>query len=269
MALMEQTPDSVEIHGPGAELRCRLLIAADGTESRLRQTLGIDAQRHRYGQSAVVGNLRCARAHHNEAFERFTELGPLALLPIADRQLAMVLTVPDSDIDSVMALTDDEFLRYVQSLFGGRLGRLLQVGRRQALALELVESRRQVAGRCVLLGNAARTVHPVAGQGLNLALRDAFQLAGSAAVADDPGSRAALQHFATRRRADQRRVVRQTDALARVFRRQPVGLNAALGLLKSSSMLTLDLIPGLRRGFAAVNAGLGVPLDVPLSGQND
>lgn len=269
LSRLAQTQDGVDVVGAGDPVRCRLLIAADGTDSRLRQTLGINATRYRYQQSAIVGNIRSARGHDGEAFERFTEFGPLALLPVGDDQLAMVLTLPDGEVDRVMAMADAEFLRFVQSLFGGRLGRLQQVGRRHALELELVESRQQVLGRCVLLGNAARTVHPVAGQGLNLALRDAFQLAGSCAGTPDPGASAVLQHFAARRRADQRRVVRQTDVLARVFRRQPTGLNAVLGLLKSSSMLTLDLIPGLRRGFAAVNAGLGVPLDTSASSQND
>ncbi len=274
------TLDSLTQHAEAIEVRsrrdqlpattlCRLLIAADGTESSIRSAMGMETRRYAYGQSAIVGNLQCARPHNNEAFERFTESGPLAFLPIGEDQVAMVLTLPEADTSATMALTDHEFLAFVQSQFGGRLGRLSQVGRRHAFSLELVESRQQVSGRCVLLGNAARTVHPVAGQGLNLALRDVFQLAGSCQRSDDPGAAAVLQHFTARRLSDQRRVVRQTDALARVFRRQPSGLNAIMGLLKSSSLLTLDLIPGLRRGFGAMNAGLGVPLDLPAARQHD
>ncbi len=211
------TLDSLTQHAEAIEVRsrrdqlpattlCRLLIAADGTESSIRSAMGMETRRYAYGQSAIVGNLQCARPHNNEAFERFTESGPLAFLPIGEDQVAMVLTLPEADTSATMALTDHEFLAFVQSQFGGRLGRLSQVGRRHAFSLELVESRQQVSGRCVLLGNAARTVHPVAGQGLNLALRDVFQLAGSCQRSDDPGAAAVLQHFTARRLSDQRRV---------------------------------------------------------------
>ncbi len=268
-----ETADGLEVVGRRESstfnTACRLLIAADGTESSVRRLLGVETHRQPYGQSAVVGNVQCTRDHQNEAFERFTEHGPLALLPIDKNQMSMVLTLPDQDTDATLAMSDSDFLNFIQGLFGGRLGRLNRVGRRHAFGLSLVESQQQVIGRCVLLGNAARTVHPVAGQGLNLALRDVFQLAGSCAGGDDPGARAVLQHFVSRRHADQRRVVRQTDLLARIFRSQPAALAPVLGLLKSSSMITLDLIPGLRRSFGAINAGLGVPLDLPLTSQND
>jgi 2-octaprenyl-6-methoxyphenol hydroxylase len=183
--------------------------------------------------------------------------------------MSMVLTLPERDTDTTLAMSDADFLGFVQGLFGGRLGRLQRVGRRHAFGLSLVESRQQAIGRCVLLGNAARTLHPVAGQGLNLALRDVFQLAGSAVGGSDPGDNAVLQHFLARRQSDQRRVVRQTDLLARIFRSQPAAVAPVLGLLKSSSMVTLDLIPGLRRSFGALNAGIGVPLDLPLASKND
>jgi 2-octaprenyl-6-methoxyphenol hydroxylase len=270
---LAETADGIEVaarrEGQSVNTTCRLLIAADGTESTVRRLLGLEVRRQPYGQSAIVGNIECARSHQNEAFERFTEFGPLALLPIGERQMSMVLTLPERDTDTTLAMSDADFLGFVQGLFGGRLGRLQRVGRRHAFGLSLVESRQQAIGRCVLLGNAARTLHPVAGQGLNLALRDVFQLAGSAVGGSDPGDNAVLQHFLTRRQSDQRRVVRQTDLLARIFRSQPAAVAPVLGLLKSSSMVTLDLIPGLRRSFGALNAGIGVPLDLPLASKND
>lgn len=247
------------------QYRARLLVAADGTESLARKLSGVEAQRRRYDQLAIVANVQCARGHGGQAFERFTDQGPLALLPIGEQELSLVLTLPSALAEPAMVMADDQFLQLLQQRFGGRLGRFLRVGTRRSFALEQVASARQVNERCVLLGNAARTLHPVAGQGLNLALRDVFQLVGSnmqSAVAD-PGSEQVLAHFTARRAADQQRVSRQTDALARVFNYQPAGLNRIAGLLKTSSFLAMDLIPAIRQRFGSVNAGLGIALDTP------
>jgi 2-octaprenyl-6-methoxyphenol hydroxylase len=269
---LAQTADlvSVELDGGDAVLRCRLLVAADGARSTLREMLGIGAQHIDYDQHAVVGNLLPDKPHEDCAYERFTEEGPLALLPVSDERVAFVWTLKPDEANVVMALDDEEFTARLQQAFGMRLGRFSKVGARSRYPLGLSKANSLVAGRGVLIGNAAHGLHPVAAQGFNLGLRDVAALAecladAVGATAFDPGATPLLERYVDWRRSDQRKLVHFTDGLVRLFgSRRP-----SLRLLRDAGMLGFDLVPGVRRLFARHTMGLagelprlsrGVPL---------
>lgn len=237
-------------------LDTRLLVAADGGDSRVREIFGIDCETHDYTQSAVIANITPGHAHDFIAYERFTPDGPLALLPMSDERCALVWTRPSSDIPRIMALDDAAFLAEVQSQFGQRLGRLQRVGRRQAYPLRLVQACEQVRPRLALIGNAAHTLHPIAGQGFNLGLRDVATLAeavGDALCAHaDPGATAVLRRYAQGRERDQSRVIGFTDGLVRLFRRQ----EPAVILARNLGLTLLDLCPSLRHALSRQAMGL-------------
>ena len=244
----------VRLEGPDGpfELSSRLLVAADGAESPVRNLLGIGVTRRDYGQSAIIANLTPAIAPDGRAFERFTPEGPIALLPLTDARCALVWTVPALAQQWALELSDKVFLSELASRFGRRLGRFERVGRRQAYPLALVRARRMVEGRTVLLGNAAHAIHPVAGLGFNLALREAAVLAELLGAADDPGNRDVLEAFEQRIAAYQDRIVRFSDALPRLFGGRFPGLSHA----RSLGLLGLDLAPGLKTGFVLHSMGL-------------
>lgn len=236
--------------------RARLLVAADGGESGLGEALGIASQVREYGQRAVVCAVTPGKPHAGIAYERFTPHGPLALLPLSDARCAVVWTLPEARAQAIAALPEAAFLDALQQAFGGRLGRLHAAGTRTSFALSLVRSHALTAPRVALVGNAANRLHPVAGQGLNLGLRDAAALADLVAAAvragADPGADAVLAAYARARRPDQRAIVRFTDTLARGFSARP-GL---LGGLRSAGMLALDLVPPASRALARRAMGL-------------
>ena len=237
----------------GAVLRARLVIGVDGVDSAVRAALGIASRRVDYHQSAVLGTLAVERDHEHVAYERFTDTGPLALLPRPGRVVSFVECVTHERGEEVMALDEAAALAHLQRRFGYRLGRFPALGPRTFVPLARVEARRQVAPRAVLLGNAARLLHPIAGQGYNLALRDAARLVETLVPAGDPGEAARLAAFAAARRRDQRRVVLLTDTLARTFR----GENAALSQLRALALVGLDTVSPLRRRFARLAMGAG------------
>lgn len=258
--------------GDGAEasLACRLLVAADGSNSSVRDMLGITATQTQYEQRAVIGNLLTEKPLQNTAYERFTDAGPLALLPVADERAAFIWTVAEHDATRVMGLDDDEFLAELQATFGNRLGKFSRMGKRASYPLMLSKALRLTATRSVLIGNSAHGLHPVAAQGFNLGMRDVAALcdciADSCANGDsDIGSQALLDRYAEWRKADQGKLVRFTDGLVRLFtsRRPP------LRLLRNAGMLGFDFVPGVRSEFARHTMGLagrlprlsrGVPL---------
>lgn len=239
----------------------RLLVAADGGRSAVREALGIAADTRDYGQCAVIANVTAARPHHNIAYERFTETGPLALLPMSEGRCALVWTHRAADADTIMAMDDDRFLAALQDAFGFRLGRFVKVGRRTAYPLQLILAREHVRERIALIGNAAHTLHPVAGQGFNLGLRDVAVLADviTAAAADgrDIGGDEVLQRYAQWRRRDHRRVIAFTDTLVRVFSNNLTPLVVARDL----GMTVLDLLPGVKRGI--VGRAMGITGTLP------
>ncbi len=225
-------------------LRARLTVAADGSASVVRELVGIGVSREDYGQIAVVTNVTPERHHGFVAYERFTDTGPLAVLPMADGHCSVVWTHTDATVEEVMGLDDRSFLTQLQAQFGYRLGRLLTVGSRYAYPLSLMRARQVVKPRIALLGNAAHSLHPVAGQGFNLGLRDVAALADLlTASAADPGNRNVLLRFANWRRQDLRQTIQLTDGLARLF------TNPLLPLahVRSLGLVAMDLLPPLRR----------------------
>lgn len=268
----ERVRVTVEVEGTPLQLDARLLVVADGANSSVRDMVGITAEQVAYGQRAVIGNLVTEKPLDNCAYERFTEHGPLALLPMTDGRAGFVWTVSELDADRVLALDDESFLKELQQQFGNRLGALTKVGRRAAYPLVLSKALRLTAQRSVLVGNAAHGLHPVAAQGFNLGLRDVAALCDCVADAIVAGGRAAdvgdaqlLRRYAEWRRSDQRKLVGFTDGLVRLFATSAPPLRA----LRSLGMLGFDLVPGVRSLFAKHTMGLagrlprlsrGVPL---------
>jgi 2-octaprenyl-6-methoxyphenol hydroxylase len=263
---------SVEVEAESGKrtLACSLLVVADGARSAVRAALGIGASSIDYGQSAVTGNLLPELPIANRAFERFTDDGALALLPLAEGRAAFVWVLPTAEAATVAAQDDAGFLERLQAAFGWRLGRLTRVGRRTVYPLALTRAERLWVPRAVLVGNAAHGLHPVAAQGFNLGLRDVAALcdlvADAAAAGRDIGDDELLLAYADWRRADHRKVVWWTDGLVRLFGSRRPGVR----LLRDVGMLGFDLVPGVRGAFARHAMGLagrlprlarGVPLE--------
>lgn len=250
---------SAEVEGAAARstVRARLLVAADGARSRVRGLLGIEAREDRYAQKAVILNCATAVPHRGAAFERFTPSGPIAMLPLRGGRTGVIWTLPAEEADAVAALPDADFAAALQRAFGYRLGRILRVGRRGVHELRRVRSDALGAPRVVLVGNAAVSLHPVAGQGFNLALRDVAALAEIiaaqlAAPGGDPGAAAVLERYAAWRAADQRNVARFTHGLVDLFGRRAPGLGTARGL----GLVAFDLLPGAKAALARHTMGL-------------
>lgn len=248
----------VELDAGGvvSELSCRLLVAADGGNSTVREQLGLPVRRWQYGQSAVVTNVTPAQPHRSIAYERFTDSGPVALLPMTEDRCAVVWTVRDEQLDDVMALDDRAFRDALQVRFGYRLGRFERVGRRSAYPLSLVLARQSVRGRVAVIGNAAHTLHPIAGQGFNLGIRDVAALADlvhdTVQQGGDPGDPRVLSAYATARGAEQRAVALATDGLARLFSNPLRMLRAG----RSLGLVAMELVPGARHALARAAMGL-------------
>lgn len=237
---------SIEADGNTTTLAAKLVVVADGARSPLREQLGIEARQWDYRQVAIITNIETELPNEGVAYERFTPEGPMALLPLDAHRMALVLVEDAAVSEKVMAMPEPEFAARVGRRFGGRLGRITRVGERSSYPLALVTAREQRRGRAVILGNAAHSLHPIAGQSFNLSLRDVATLADVIEQhRDDPGSAAALDEYLAWRKSDQRKVVAFTDLLNRLFN-IPFGLAAhARGL----GLLGLDLSPRARRGF--------------------
>jgi 2-octaprenyl-6-methoxyphenol hydroxylase len=241
--------------GP-AQLDARLVIAADGARSVLRERAGIQAEHWEYEQTAIVATLTTQRFHDHVAYERFTPNGPIAMLPLADGRCGLVWTHAPEEASRLLALPDEPFLAELQTAFGLRLGRLLQVGRRHAYPLALTRAARHTAARLAIVGNAAQGLHPIAGQGFNLGLRDAASLAevlaeSLAAGGTDPGDEANLDAYAAWRSEDRRRIVGFTDGLVRLF-------GAPLGVvrnLRGLGLIAFDTLPPAKSALARLSVG--------------
>ncbi|MEZ5535662.1 MAG: 2-octaprenyl-6-methoxyphenyl hydroxylase [Thiolinea sp.] len=247
---------TVEQDGESAVLATRLLIVADGSASGLREKLGIGVKQRDYGQSALIANVTTAEPHRNVAYERFTPSGPLALLPMTEGRYSLVWTHRSADVAATMALDEAQFLEKLQQAFGYRQGRFIKAGQRTAYPLSLIKSTREVAGRAVIIGNTSHTLHPVAGQGLNLALRDIAVLADLIAEAAqqqaDPGAAELLQEYEQQRQPDYDSVVNYTDGLVRVFSND----FAPLGHARAGGLLLVDRVKPLRGLLARQSMGL-------------
>jgi 2-octaprenyl-6-methoxyphenol hydroxylase len=238
-------PDGVRLRlrrGAGeVELHARLLVLADGGGST-----PADHARE-YGQDALVAEVEPVRAHRNVAWERFTREGPIALLPFGER-LALVWSAPTATISRLLALSDAEFLAALRVAFGARLGGFARSGPRSAFPLALRYRSAPPAPHVIVIGNAAQTLHPVAGQGLNLGLRDAWELAELVLGTpnDEIGGAKLVGRYSRRREADRRAGIVVTDSLVRLFSND----RAWLGVVRGAGLAALDLLPPARRFLA-------------------
>ncbi|WP_454256498.1 2-octaprenyl-6-methoxyphenyl hydroxylase [Pseudomonas sp. Marseille-Q8238] len=235
-------------------LDCDLAVLADGGRSSLREQLGIAVRITPYGQTALIANVSTADAHQGQAFERFTDEGPMAMLPLSGNRSALVWTRPGNDAERLLGLDDKAFLAELQNAFGYRLGALRQVGGRHVYPLALSEAQEQVRPHLVLLGNAAHSLHPVAGQGFNLSLRDTLALADCLLASPAaPGDFATLQRYRQSQQQDQALTVGFSDQVTRLFGRGESLLVAG----RTLGLLGLDLLPPAKRWFARQAMGLG------------
>lgn len=238
-------------------LRARLVVAADGGYSAVRERAGIAATRTEYHQTALVTNITPEQPHRNVAYERFTDSGPLALLPMSANRCAVVWSLPPRRVEAMLALDDAEFLALLQERFGTRLGRLLKAGKRAAYPLVYTKVAEHIRPRLVLIGNAAHTVHPVAGQGFNLGLRDVAALAEvlSRALREghDIGGVDVLQQYADWRRRDVFAISTFTNSLVRIFSND----FAPLGFARNLGLVAVDLFPPAKRALLRLSMGLG------------
>jgi 2-octaprenyl-6-methoxyphenol hydroxylase len=247
----------VVVDGVSQLLRTRLVVAADGGDSGVRKRLKLGVRERAYGYDAIISTVTPDRPQPGVAYERFTDSGPLALLPMTGGRWSVVWTAHERDTPAIMALDDDAFRAALQARFGARLGQLTRPGRRIAYPLRLVLAKQITRPRVALVGNAAHTLHPVAGQGFNLGLRDVAELADLLVEAQvtgrDAGGATVLDGYRRRRSADQRGVALVTDTLARLFVNPFPPVRAA----RDAGMLALDLCPTARHALARRFMGLG------------
>lgn len=239
IAAIEQHQDYVDVQLiDGQQLHAKLLVAADGAFSKVRSLLAIDKHITEFGQSAIIANVETSQPHQGEAFERFTHQGPLAFLPMSRGRSSVVWSMASSEIDNVMALGDKPFLQALQHAFGFRLGTLVKTGKRVSYPLIQNVATTHTHHRVALVGNAAQALHPIAGQGFNLGLRDVatliFELVQAVSNRTDIGSYRVLTSYQTARIDDQTQTIGATSSLVSLFSNEHwplvVGRNLALQL---------------------------------------
>jgi 2-octaprenyl-6-methoxyphenol hydroxylase len=235
----------------------RLVIAADGARSAVREAAGIGASTQDYNQTAIIANVACQKLHNNIAYERFTPEGPLAVLPLTDARVGLVWVLAPDAAAQVLQLSDVDFIARLQAAFGLRLGRFTQVGKRSSYPLALTQADAHIAERLAIIGNAAQGLHPIAGQGFNLGLRDAACLAEvladarSGGVVADPGSREILERYAAWRGEDRKGIIKLTDGLVRLF----AGGIGPIKIARDIGMLLFDLSPQAKDYLAQLSLG--------------
>ncbi|HEY0180899.1 MAG TPA: FAD-dependent monooxygenase [Dokdonella sp.] len=239
----------------GTRLRAPLLVAADGAESPLRERLGIAFAGRDYGQRAIVAHVATTRAHESTAWQRFLPGGPLAFLPLADGRSSIVWSLPEADAARVLALDDDAFRAELGAAFDFRLGAIEAATARAAFPLRRRLAARYVAGRCVLAGDAAHVVHPLAGQGMNLGLRDARALRDALRTARrrgvDLGAAHVLRRYERERRSENALAACAFDAIGRAFGASAPPLAALRGL----GLAAVERLPPLKQWLAAAADG--------------
>jgi len=253
----------IDRDGQRSAITASLVVLAEGGRSQLPAQLGIVHQRETYQQSAVIANVAFSRPHEGRAWERFTAKGPLALLPLGsldnEHRAALVWTHAATQADSVMKLPDPEFLARLQAEFGPGVGQFTKVGKRALYPLSLSVASEQIRPGLVLLGNVAHTLHPVAGQGFNLALRDAIALAATVrsamAANESPGKISYLQQYQQRVSRDQLSTIGFSHYMTRLFSSR----HAALGWLRQWGMASIDLVPPVRRALGRQAMGYHQP----------
>jgi 2-octaprenyl-6-methoxyphenol hydroxylase len=253
----EGEAQSVEVHlTDGSNISTRLLVAADGARSRIREQAGIATFGWPYDQSAIVTNVAHERDHEGRAEEHFLAAGPFAILPLKGRRSSLVWTETNKEAKRIMALPDAEFHAELERRFGLHLGDIEVVGPRRAFPLGLMVARSFVGERIALVGDAAHVIHPIAGQGLNLGLRDVAALAetvvDAARLGLDPGTAAVLERYQRWRRFDTNVMGVTTDGLNRLFSNR----SDVLRLLRDVGLGVVDRLPALKQMFIREAAGL-------------
>jgi len=252
----DQVNVSLKRQGESLNLSAQLLVGADGGQSSVRKLLEIPQQVTEYGQTALVTTVQAALPHRNTAYERFTASGPLALLPVAGKQLAVVWTRGHEQADALMAGGEAEFLAELQACFGYRLGALKLTAPRHAFPLSLIRADSMVSGRTVIIGNAVHQLHPVAGQGFNLGIRDVAQLAEilieQQQCRGDLGDAGLLNNYAKQRQGDHDKTIGFTNNVVRIFSSDWL----PLAVLRNAALTLLDHLPGAKHLLTKQAMGL-------------
>ncbi|MDC9614259.1 2-octaprenyl-6-methoxyphenyl hydroxylase [Xenorhabdus khoisanae] len=239
----------------GEKLTGELLVAADGSHSAIAQACNIPFQRQSYDQVAIIANVLTSEHPQGRAFERFTEHGPLALLPMSEGRSSLVWCHPLEKQSEINGWSQAEFIQHLQQAFGWRLGKILETGQRYSYPLALSTASRQISHRLALVGNASQTLHPIAGQGFNLGMRDVMALAQiiseSAIAGQDIGAYKMLAQYQQQREADRETTIGITDGLVRLFANDylPLRIGRNLGLM------TMETLPPIRDLFARQTLG--------------
>ena len=259
---LKQDADQANIEAVRGEeslsLQSKLVIAADGRDSFCRKALGIGADEHDYDQVAIVTTVQTSKPHQHVGFERFSPLGPLALLPLPGEYRRSVVwpVKKGTEAEWLGEQNDQHFLDALQETYGDRAGKFQKTGRRFSFPLSQVLAEKQAIGRVVLMGNAAHTIHPVAGQGFNLCMRDAYVLVRSLkeqlSKLADIGEPSMLLAYEQARLTDQQRVIKFCDTVVRGFSNQ----NPLLKLVRNTGLLAFDMIPGVKPLVANYAMGL-------------
>ncbi|QJY37223.1 2-octaprenyl-6-methoxyphenyl hydroxylase [Vibrio europaeus] len=252
---VERSEEKVSITlSDGNLVEGKLLVAADGAISTCCEQTGIELCEHDFEQIAVIANISAQSPHNGRAFERFTESGPVALLPMSQGRMSLVWCVRPDKAQQIINYNDEQFLSELQQAFGWRLGKLQKVGHRASYPLLLRYREQNVSHRFAIVGNAAQTLHPIAGQGFNLGIRDVATLAESIAKSsDDPGSYCTLKQFKNARRDDRNATIAMTSALVHIFSNDYLSLRVGrnLGLFGMDNLPVLKA-PLLRRTLGLV-----------------
>lgn len=251
------------------QLNCKLVVGADGGNSKVREALNIETKTSDYHQTAIISNVTPGNPHKNIAYERFTKQGPIAVLPMTENRCSLVLTVNKENEEDVLALNDTDFLDYLEKRFGFRCGGFTKTSKRHAYPLSLMQIDEHYKPRAVIIGNAAHTLHPIAGQGFNLGIRDVSVLADVIATAlqqnEDIGNANVLSRYAELRTKDQKEVALITDSLTKIFSNELFPLTK----IRAKGLLFTDLLPPAKHMLAKRAMGLngklprlsrGVPL---------
>jgi len=261
MSDASQANISLKQRGTSLNVSAKLVVGADGGNSSVRNLLDIHQQVTDYGQTALVTTVKTAIPHRNTAFERFTASGPLALLPVGKNRCSVVWTRRNEDAEALMLGNEADFLAELQRCFGYKLGELSLLAPRRAFPLALIRAATMVKGRSVILGNAAHQLHPVAGQGFNLGLRDVVQLATmlKQALADDHldiGCDTLLGSYAKARQKDHDLVIGFTDSVVKIFSNDWLPLAAA----RNIGLTLLDHLPLAKKHLTRQAMGFNTQL---------